>query len=590
MKRLTAVVIALLLFVSVMLPAQATTSCDCGKTPLVVVGGMNGNPLIIDKGTPNERQIWAPPIDAGQVALTAARGIGAGLINRDWNALGDAIVPLANELLEPAACDADGNSKYNIYTETYPESMVHYPAQASGGYSEGGLIHTACDKLGTDHTYFFNYDWRLDPLENVKDLRALVNKAKAETGHAKVDFAVCSMGANQALAYLAVYGHDDIENCVFLSSVFGGSLVASELFNKQVVLDNVAVQNYLRQSVNSPQAAATAVDLLLQVLDATGALDALLNFTQDGLNELLDRAFREVLVDNFCTMPGVWALIREDVFESARDDLLDPVKHAVLLERINDFHFTVRRQRETLIRDAMNDGVIVTFTSHYNRSSIPVFPSAPYQGDGLVEVPGTSAGATSAVIGRQFPEGYTQAVDFGGINYISPDNAIDASTSMFPDLVWFFRDVPHVACPYGSEYNEFVFKLLEAKTQPTVTTLEGYAQFMATDDGGYTLYALDESTVVPAKEQPADATEDEEITASEPAQRDDPTDEETAVTQEGEDDAQLDASDEKQVPNPKTGAGYPLLPLATLATAGLLLFFGVLSTKRTPTRQKRESD
>lgn len=74
MKRLTAVVIALLLFVSVMLPAQAATSCDCGKTPLVVVGGMNGNPLIIDKGTPNERQIWAPPIDAGQVALTAARG------------------------------------------------------------------------------------------------------------------------------------------------------------------------------------------------------------------------------------------------------------------------------------------------------------------------------------------------------------------------------------------------------------------------------------------------------------------------------------------------------------------------------------
>ncbi len=555
MKRLTAVVIALLLFVSVMLPAQAATSCDCGKTPLVVVGGMNGNPLIIDKDTPNERQIWAPPIDAGQVALTAARGIGAGLINRDWNALGDAIVPLANALLEPAACDADGNSKIQHLYRNLPESMVHYPAQASGGYSEGGLIHTACDKLGTDHTYFFNYDWRLDPLENVKDLRALVNKAKAETGHAKVDFAVCSMGANQALAYFAVYGHGDIENCVFLSSVFGGSLVASELFNKQVVLDNVAVQNYLRQSVNSPQAAATALDLLLQVLDATGALDALLNFTQDGLNELLDRAFREVLVDNFCTMPGVWALIREDVFESARDDLLDPVKHAVLLERINDFHFTVRRQRETLIRDAMNDGVIVTFTSHYNRSSIPVFPSAPYQGDGLVEVPRHLPRARRArSSAANSPKGIHASRGFRRHQLHLADNAIDASTSMFPDLVWFFRDVPHVACPYGSEYNEFVFKLLEAKTQPTVTTLEGYAQFMATDDGGYTLYALDESTVVPAKEQPADATEDEEITASEPAQRDDPLSRETAGVEEGEDDVQI-VIGRKTSTQPQNGCG-----------------------------------
>ena len=63
-------------------------------------------------------------------------------------------------------------------------------------------------------------------------------------------------------------------------------------------------------------------------------------------------------------------------------------------------------------------------------------------------------------------------------------------TCMFPDQVWFFKDVHHVACPYGSDYNAFVLWLLAQKAQPTVWTDARYPQFFGTNDNGQTLYPL----------------------------------------------------------------------------------------------------
>ena len=60
-----------------------------------------------------------------------------------------------------------------------------------------------------------------------------------------------------------------------------------------------------------------------------------------------------------------------------------------------------------------------------------------------------------------------------------------------PDKVWFFKNLRHVGCPYDSEYNEFVFWLMEQEEQPTVFSNPLYPQFFATDDGGKTIYPLE---------------------------------------------------------------------------------------------------
>jgi len=487
MKKLLSVLMAAVMLCLAVVPSFAAEGCDCGHSPLIIVGGMNGRPLILDEGTANEKQIWPPVIDYAQVALAAGKGLAAYGLTKDWNRLGDAIMPLAVELMAPSACDADGNSMYNITTATYPESVAHYPELHIGEKSEEGLVASAYEKYGGSHVYFFNYDWRLDPMDHAKDLNAMIQKAKAETGHSKVDIAACSMGGAITMAYLATYGYSDIDTCLFITSAFSGSLIGTELLKKNVHIDKDALKHYLNLNVNSETGLDALLDIVVEILDLTGALDTLLNGANSMIEALLDRVYTEILAETMCRMPGVWLLIRDDAYEQAKAAFLDEDENAVLIERIDDYHYNVMQKRKQIIDDAMAAGVKVVFTSHYGDAVLPFAPSAIHDADGLLETECTSAGAVVANLGTTLPEGYTQQNECCGKNHLSPDRIIDASASMFPDQVWFFYQVPHVGCLYGSQYNEFLFWLLDSEEQPTVWTNPAYPQFMTTTDKGMTI-------------------------------------------------------------------------------------------------------
>lgn len=489
MKKILSAIFAIVLLSLTVVPAFAAQGCDCGHTPLVVVGGMNGFPLFKDAGTPDELQVWPPVINYGDVALTAVLGFSAAAVNRDWNKLGDRLVPMANKLLEPSSCDANGNSKYVLTTTTFPLSMANYPDYMSTAViSEEGLLHSACDRLGADHVYYFNYDWRLDPLEHAKELDAMIQRIKTETGHSKVDITACSLGGSLTLAYFAGFGYDDIESCLFLSSAFSGSLTASEILTGKINIDKTALKHYLRLNINAENHLDYVLDAFVEVLDKTGSFEKAVNFLNGMLGALKDRALKEVMVDNLGTMPGMWSLVREGAYEQAKTALLDNPKYAVLIERIDDFHYNVREKRPEIIENALRSGVKVMFTSNYEDALIPACPSAAQQSDGLLETVCTSTGATVALLGEKLPDGYTQAKACCGKNHISPDRVIDASTCMFPEQVWFFRGVAHVGTRYNSEFCDFVFWLLEQNKQPTVWTDAAHPQFMAAGDSGMTLH------------------------------------------------------------------------------------------------------
>lgn len=490
MKRIFSVFLSVILALLAVVPAFATQSCDCGHTPLVVVGGMNGFPMVRDEGTSDELQVWPPVIDFAEVAVEAVLGLTASALSRDWDKFGDRLVPLANKILEPSACDAQGSSKYVLTTTTFPLSMAHYPDYInSEGKNVIGLLRCACDKLGADHVYYFNYDWRLDPMEHAKELKIMIEKAKEETGHSKVDLMACSLGGALTLAYFAQFGYDDIDSCLFLSSVFSGSLAASEILTGLISIDKTALKHYLRLNVNDESYHLDyLLDAVVEILDQTGSLETIINFLNGMLGALKDRVLEEVVVDTLGTMPGMWALVREGAYEQAKGALLHDEKYSPLVEKIDDFHYNVRQKRQEIVEEAMRNGVKVFFTSHYEDAVIPAFPSAIKQSDGLIETVCTSAGATVAVLGETLPEGYVQVNDCCGKNHISPDRVIDASTCMFPEQVWFFRGIAHLGTLYGSDYNEFIFWLMEQKEQPTVWTDAAHPQFMAAGDAGMTLH------------------------------------------------------------------------------------------------------
>lgn len=489
-KALCALLCAAILLLNGSVLAAAESPCACGHTPLVVVSGMNTYPLFINKGTPEEQQVWAPPMDYLEIFAKTAYGAAASLLNSDWMRLRKVLVPLAREILDPVACNPDGTSKYNLDTVTFPKSVDNYPEFAAIVWGGQALLNTSRERIGGDHTYFFNYDWRLDPVGNARDLHRFIQTVKTETKHAKVDLAVCSMGGAQTLAYFHLFGGGDIENCVFLSSVVGGTLIVGDLLNKRLTVDTDLVVRYADEKLMAGGLVNHLVSMLLHSMNSSGRLDTLIDWINAGILTIGDIAFSEVLADVFCTMPGIWALVTEDSYESAKQTMLDPTKHAALIEKIDYFQYNIHQQRGEILQSVMDEGVMVAFCSHYNRTSLPIFEAADQHSDGVVETPCSSAGAYCAPLDQTLPEDYVQQRFLGEYDYISPDRVIDASTSLFPDRVWFFRDIGHVACPYKSAYNEFVFWLLESEQQPTVHTDEAYPQFFGTNNGGMTLYPL----------------------------------------------------------------------------------------------------
>ncbi|MCL2508611.1 MAG: alpha/beta fold hydrolase [Oscillospiraceae bacterium] len=474
MKKVISLLLCLVLVISCGVIAFAEKDCDCGHVPVIVVSGMNSYPMTLDG-----EEVFPPQIDVGPIVLAALKGLAGSLFTLSWNGLADALIPVANDMLGAVACDANGDSVEDIKVLTFPESAANYDRFTSmtGGSNEHGLIYSSIQRYGADHTYFYNYNWRLDPMDHAVELKAMVDKAIAETGHDKVILIPCSMGGAQVMAYLSLYGSDEIDSIAFLSSVFCGATVASDLFNKRVTIDKGSLLRFISASISDP-ATATAINYMLKILDLTGVLDLLLSVVQNAVDAIIDPVFDELLTDIFGTMPGLWSLIDEPDYETAKQTMLDPVKHAGLIERIDKFHNNVALKREKLLRDAEQNGTKIIVFSHYNTQNIPVYKTASEQGDGTVDMYGTSGYAYAAKMGETLPADYQQKYKACGHDHISPDRVIDASACIFPEYTWFFKDVPHVYASAGSDQSDLLWKLLEYDGQPTVHTAGFAPQFL----------------------------------------------------------------------------------------------------------------
>lgn len=537
-KRIMSFILALVMLLGCGSAAFAAYGCNCGTSPLIVVSGMAAWPLVQDEGTSEEKQVFPPDTDtilklvgeiAGPLALFA--------ITKDYNQLGDSLLPAVKKLLEPLACKADGTSKYNITTDIYPESMASYPEFASNTEftaNEPAVVREAVEKIGADHVYYFNYDWRLDPMDHARELRKYVEKAKEETGHDKVNLAGASMGGTIIASYLYLYGSDDIDNFTMLSSAFTGTTIVGNLFNGRLELNKDGLIRILKEVVG-----VEAVNCLFDALDKAGVFDVLVNFADSLFANLKDRMYDEVFKDTFFTMPGIWDLIALEDYEDAKAYLLDPETDAQLIDRIDSYHYNVQAKLPELLEEAMENGVKVNVVSHYNMQGVPITPSYNEQNDNVIDTKYTSGYAVCAYLDETLPADYKQqntvCKDITH-NHISADRIIDASTCLLPEQTWFLKNQKHVGYMYHTELMDFILMLCLGKVQYTVENAEPYGQFMEVNP------KTGELTVIGAvggeePSEPETTTEVIETTDTEPTETEvtEPTETEPAETDTSED-------------------------------------------------------
>lgn len=444
-------------------------------TPVIIVRGMNfTGGLQFDRGTENARAVQ-PEFDVAELFNYLTKTFAAVMTEFSIEAGVSVICEYVTKLFGSYPCDENGNSLYsNITAASFTESCASYPEYfSSTATDEISLASSLMARYGADKVYYFDYDWRLDPMDNADKLDSLVQTALSDHGTDKADFICCSMGGSVIAAYMAEYGYDNIDTLVSNTSVIFGADVISDLFQGKVCFDSKAVERYLTAMV-------PGISGFVKVLSFTGVLDGLCNFINSFAKEYEEMIYEETLVPTFATLPGFWSMVRAEDYAACRSFIFSgrEEQYAGLLARLDAYHNTVASRRIELLDGAIDSGVKFCVIAAYGSPMVPAYERAKFQSDGVVETSPMSGGALVSVVGSELTE---EQLAVGDSRYVSPDKCINASTCAYKDYTWFLKDSGHVIGGYGSDCVKFIFALLESEQQPTIDTWSEYPQFMTSN-------------------------------------------------------------------------------------------------------------
>lgn len=484
-SRFLGIVMSLLLLCGVFPAASAAG----GKTAFIVVSGMGSFPLYDESGA----SVFPPESDAiTKMVFELIPPTAAYLIDRDADKLCDKLLPPLAAVFGKAACDENGNSVYEIGTPLFDGSLADKLDQFAGETTdEAGIVNAGIARYGVENTFFFNYDWRLSPLEHADRLAALIRYVKETTGCTRIALAAFSMGGTVTLSYLYKYGSADIDSLSLCSTAFQGTSSVGDLFSGKVGMSMEGLMRRLAQLTRND----FAENLLYYVneqLNLFGINRSLSDFANGLVLDTQARVYPEFILPVFGQLPGFWAICDIDSYETARDFMLDPVKHAGLIALTDEYYYNVQCKARELLEAASADTNVYVI-AQYNMQGLPVSETSnTSNNDYLIDVCYASGGVVAAPLGDKLPETYTQAAH-PEKDYISPDRQIDASTCMFPDRTWFIRDMGHVDYPIG-DATDLILTFADSEEQLTVDSLARFPQFMG--------YSYRTNTLSPVKADP----------------------------------------------------------------------------------------
>ena len=460
MKKFVSMILSIVLVISVFAPAAyaAQGGCSCGVLPMIYVGPLGNTDIYENPGTENERVLFRPRTDT--ILSIVGKVLPAAVVlalTKDYERFGDVLISAVDDAMGAMKLDGDGNSAPNVSVKLeLPDDPNH--------------------EKGT--SYYFHYDWRLDPIEIAGQLNEYVQHIKKLTGHDKVNFRASSMGGVITMAYFNEYGYDDVDACVFQSCPILGTADAGDVLCRKLKLDSKALLDYGTDAYPPSDAESTALWLLFNFLYYSGTVDAVISLGDKLLEKLETKVFDELLTPVFGTMLGLWALTPDETYEQAKSINLDPETQAGIIERADYYHYRVQARADEILNGAVESGVRVMIVAGYDIQRTPLVESMNSDSDSIVDVKYASAGATAAPIDGTLGEGYVQKVDCGH-NHISPDGRIDASTCILPENTWFIKGMLHSNAHDGIKamYDWFVY----SDESCNVWSNPNYPQFLQND-------------------------------------------------------------------------------------------------------------
>ncbi len=528
MKKLLAIFLAVLMIVTSIPVAFAADGdkCNCGVTPIIYVKGRTN--IYKDRFDELSDENMAETNLSGgtdsiiEAAKNILPALGIALLTDKWDNYCDVLFEEIRPIYDGYKLNNDGEKGEGNTSGINPKWDV-----------DNIIADYAAKNVRSGHTsnatYWpqymqFQYDMRLDPCENAKDLKKLIDATKELTGHDKINI-ICRCEGNVIVnAYLNMYkeeAKEEIESVVMYNSIAYGAEIADELYSNKVTLDPDAMNRFINGFLDT----SPVLDLVKETVNLatyTGVLEGGLGFIEEiydkiSLN-LMPRLIREI----FGTCPGWWGMVSPEAFEDAKAFVLETDnadgKYDKLIEKIDNYNNNYKVNARGILEEMQDSGVKVHVIAKYGEQIYPVIDNSDVLGDGVASLTKqTFNGATTSKITDTLSDEYINeriAAGFG--KYISADKKVDGSTAPFPEHTWYIRNLPHHDYPWVMEF--FMCDLLNYDGYATVDDLsEKYTAFMHYEETIEDIFNLEDElvgTLAPITEENKDVTDDTTDTSS----------------------------------------------------------------------------
>ncbi len=384
-----------------------------------------------------------------------------GLLNDNWEPYYENLQKEISELFENSLLDKNGNPQYGtgLRQERIDKmnNVKHNDQMWSNEQSGKFYVHDR---------YWFYYDWRLDPIETAGEFKAYVDDICASTGCGEVGVIASCLGTNVVTAYLAVYpehASEHIRGVAFDGSVVGGAEMLSEAISGKFNIDAAAINRTLIDcGAIGMFDIDSFINTTLEMLDRTGALDAVIGKTKDWIYyKLVEGVTSALALSTFYTWPNYWACVSPEDYDTAIEYVFGPEKskkrteYAGLIAKLDNYNEVVRQRIPEILTQTVENGVNFGAVSKYGFQTLPICETNYLVSDQFASVGRSSFGATTGTIYNDLSEDYIASrIEEGYGAYLSPDGQIDASTCLFPDSTWFIKGSSH------SNWSDWELRLL----------------------------------------------------------------------------------------------------------------------------------
>ena len=455
------------------------TDCkgQCEYCPSIVIPGVfqsqtrlyddDGNVVTDDNGKPLDTLfVKVTKADIFNIVRKAIVPLTLSLtLQRDVR-LSDTVADIVVDVIGANAKDNEGNHIRNIDVIRYKHSVAKCTPEGRQFIYSAIPLERYAQIAGEDHLYFFTYD-SFDSVSALADeLYEFIQQVKRETGHDKINLVPISQGGSIANELMERYRDElvrDLDRLVFIVPALDGSDVLGKIFGTGFVKEDETLYRDLFPTLmkdEDQKAVGYGVNLAIRLLSKQTVYNV--------LDKTVEALAGSILANSTC----MWALTPSSQYDALYQRYLADGSREKLREELEFFHAAQLHSRENILY-LQKGGIDVFDLVNYDHALYPLFDGwREENGDGVIQLDSTSAGATSAPVHSQLPASYMQQNTYctcGG-NHISPDRAVDASTGVLCETTFYFDEGDHERTGGNDVMIELAVQLMTDKNFKDVHT------------------------------------------------------------------------------------------------------------------------